>query len=83
MSVTQAGVTHCGPLRYVVHLVGWMVSTGLATYGSIAFGTPHPTTWAAERPRYWRHEARQGLRACEAYLRRPPRSRAGENVQPT
>jgi hypothetical protein len=83
MSVTQSSVTHHGRLRYAVHLIGWMVSTGLANYGSVVYAAPHPSTWARERPRYWRHEARQGLRACEAYLRRPPRSRTGENAQPT
>ena len=83
MSVTQSGVTHCGRLRYAVHLVGWMFTNRLACYGSMVCVSPPPSTWAAERPRYWRHEARQGLRDCEAYLRRPPRSRTDENAQPT
>ena len=69
MSVTQSGVTHCGRLRYAVHLVGWMFTNGLACYGSMVCVAPH--------------EARQGLRDCEAYLRRPPRSRTDENAQPT
>jgi hypothetical protein len=83
MSVTQSSVIHLGPLRYAVHLVGWAITTGLASYGSIVYAAPHPSTWAGERPRYWRREAREGLRACEAYLRHPPRRRTGETAQPT
>jgi hypothetical protein len=71
MSAAQCRVYH-GLLRYAVHLAGWVVSTGLAAYGSVVWAAPHPCTYARERPRYWRHEAKAGLRACEAFLRQDP-----------
>jgi hypothetical protein len=63
---------HDGLFGYTVHLIGWMMTVGLASYGSVSYATPHPVTWVGERPRYWRHEARDGLRACESFLRQPP-----------
>lgn len=83
MSVTPPERTcpvHCGRLRYAIDLAGWMFTTGLASYGSVVYIAAPPSTWVRERPRYWRQEAREGLRACEAYLQHPPRRLTGETA---
>lgn len=75
MSVTPTARTcpvHAGLLRYAVHFAGWVVTTGRASYGSVVYASPHPSTWAGQRPRYWRHEARQGLRGLLPDTPTPP-----------
>jgi hypothetical protein len=83
MSVTPPAricPVHSGLLRYAADLAGWMLTIGLASYGAVVYVSPPPSTWARQRPRYWRHEAREGLLACEAYLQHPPRRLTGENA---
>jgi hypothetical protein len=62
--------THLNPVAYVAHLVVWWLSTALSSYGLISAGMPCPSDWCERMPRYWRREAKRGLRDCESVLRR-------------
>jgi hypothetical protein len=62
--------THTSLARYVGALLFWWLGATLCTYGSITFGLAAPTDWSPHKPRYWRAEARRGLRDCERILHR-------------
>jgi hypothetical protein len=61
--------THSSVLAYLAHMVAWWLTAALSTYGLMAVGAPYKVDWSERRPRYWRHEARRGLRECELILR--------------
>jgi hypothetical protein len=63
--------THASILGYVSHLVAWWLVAALSSYGLLLFGAPGQLDWSPGRPRYWRAEARRGLRDCERILRAP------------
>jgi hypothetical protein len=62
--------THDRVLRYLGHLLIWWFSTGLGCYGLAWYGAAHQVDWSQRRPRWWRAEARRGLRDCERVLAR-------------
>jgi hypothetical protein len=62
--------THTSLARYVGALLIWWLSAAFCTYGSITFGLGATVDWSPDKPRYWRAEARRGLRDCERVLRR-------------
>ncbi len=61
--------TYGNLVSYLAHLVAWWVTMCLSSYGLTVYGVPCQVDWKAERPRWWRTEARRGLRACEQVLR--------------
>ena len=62
-------IVYAGRLRYALRFLGWALSRGMASYGSVAYAAP-PPVWSHVPPRWWRREARHGLAACELFLSR-------------
>jgi hypothetical protein len=52
----------------VAHLVLWWLAAALGSYGLSTYGAPYRVDWTEHMPRYWRTEARRGLRDCERTL---------------
>jgi hypothetical protein len=61
--------THTSLARYTGALLIWWLTAAFSTYGSITFGLAAAVDWEPRKPRYWRAEARRGLRDCERVLR--------------
>ena len=68
VAVVSPHRTHASLARYVAHLVLWWLAAALGSYGLSTYGAPYRVDWTEHMPRYWRTEARRGLRDCERTL---------------